>query len=372
MDAKRLLFPALVALVAGCAQRSLSTQVLPIAALPTHEVRPNAAPEQRGPADTNQIFRVDGRDDRKIIYRDNERENAPLTLLFLHGIGASKVAWKYVAPQFADRFRIISLDLLGHGDSDKPVEFSYSMAEQAGIIRKFIAARCLSNLVIIGHSYGAGVALESALPFLQSGNPWVNTAADGRAPIIRGLVAIDPAAVYFPKPSLLRLMSGTSVSLLDLLFSTDKRARLLLEVVFWDRPRIPPDLESEYDRIFRDPRTTDVYMWIADTELFRELRARQSQENRYRAIACPVLVLRGEHDRVVPPDVPDRLCRLLPDSRLETVSACGHSPAEEQPAETSARIQQFLTDRILASPMRVAAIPVAQVAGAAPVLSANP
>jgi pimeloyl-ACP methyl ester carboxylesterase len=252
------------------------------------------------------VFRVDGRDDRRIIYRDNEREDAPLTLLLLHGIGSSKVAWKYLAPAFDDRYRVVTLDLLGHGDSDKPVEFGYSMGEQADIIRKIIAERELSNLVLIGHSYGAGVALEIALSLMESGNPWMNTAADGRTPIIRGIVALDPCALQFPKPHLLTLMQGTSVSLLDLLFSTQKRARLVLEVVFWDRSRILPDLEAEYVRVFQDPRTSDVYSWIADKELFKELAARKGREGRYRAIVCPVLVLRGEHDRVGHRSVPRR------------------------------------------------------------------
>ncbi len=307
-----------------------------------------------------------------MVYRDNERSDAPATLLFLHGIGSSKVAWSYVAPVLGERYRVVTVDLLGHGDSDKPVEFGYSMSEQADIVRKFVHELGLSNVVLVGHSYGAGVALETALPMLESGNRWANTSADGRTSIVRGLVLLDPSALEFPKPSLWTLMDGTSVSLLDLLFSTDKRARLVLEVVFWDRTKIRPELEAEYARVFRDPRTSDVYSWIADKQLFKELTARRDREERYRGVVCPVLVMFGEHDRVVPRDVPERLCGLLPEAKCEPVPACGHSPAEEQPALTTARIEQFVQERVLAAPMRVAAAPVGATTGGGGGTAARP
>lgn len=292
------------------------------------------------------IFRVDGRDDRKLVYRDNDRTDAPLTLLFLHGIGSSKVAWKSVAPRFADQCRVISLDLLGHGDSDKPVEFGYLMSQQADLVRKFIAQLGLHDLVIVGHSYGGGVALETALAYLDSRNPDANVAGDGYSKILRGLVLLDPSALYFEKPGILELTKGTDVSLIEALLSSDSRARLLLEVAFKHNKNIPQDLYAEYARVFRDPRTTDVYLWIANHELFKELSARKGDDSRYRAITCPTLVLWGDSDRVVPREVFDRLCAVLPNATCALVSDCGHTPAEERPGETVVQIQRFLNNRI--------------------------
>ena len=66
----------------------------------------------------------------------------------------------------------------------------------------------------------------------------------------------------------------------------------------------------------------------------------------------------GEHDRVVPRDVPERLCGIMPEAHCEAIPACGHSPAEEQPTLTTERIEQFVNERVLAAPLRVAAAPV--------------
>ncbi len=292
------------------------------------------------------IYRVDGREDRKLVYRDNGRSDAPLTLLFLHGIGSSKVAWKSVAPRFADQCRVISLDLLGHGDSDKPVEFTYSMSEQADLVRKFIAQLGLHDVVLVGHSYGGGVALETAMGYLASENPHSNVADDGRTRTIRGLVLLDASALYFDKPGVFEVTSGSDVSFFEALLSTDARARMLLEVAFKHRENIPPDLYAEYARVFRDPRTTDIYLWIANHELFKELSARKGNDDRYRAINCPTLVLWGEQDRVVPRDVFTRLCATLPDVTCELVADCGHTPAEERPGETVVQIQRFLNNHV--------------------------
>ena len=70
--------------------------------------------------DLNRIFYLDGRDDRQIVYRDTETPAAPLTLLFVHGLSSSKGTWQFVSPAFEQEYRVILIDLLGHGDSSKP------------------------------------------------------------------------------------------------------------------------------------------------------------------------------------------------------------------------------------------------------------
>jgi pimeloyl-ACP methyl ester carboxylesterase len=140
--------------------------------------------------------------------------------------------------------------------------------------------------------------------------------------------------------------SASDVSFIEALLSTDARARMLLEVAFAHRENIPPDVYAEYARVFRDPRTTDIYLWIANHDLFKELSARKGDDSRYQAITCPTLVLWGEQDRVVPRDVFTRLCSTLPDATCELVADCGHTPAEERPGETVLQIQRFLNNHV--------------------------
>src|SRR5437588_3851223 len=86
----------------------------------------------------NQYYRIRGHSDWQLVFRDKGPRDAPLTLLFLHGAASSKYSWVEVASRLEDRHRVILVDLLGHGDSSKPLEFSYHMEDQAAIIRDFI------------------------------------------------------------------------------------------------------------------------------------------------------------------------------------------------------------------------------------------
>ncbi|GAG49449.1 unnamed protein product, partial [marine sediment metagenome] len=135
-------------------------------------------------------FYLDGRDDRRICYRDSRTPNASLTLLFVHGVASSKGTWQFIAPEFEPDHRVILIDLLGHGDSSKPARHEYSMGAQGDLVRKFILEKDLQNVVVVGCSYGGGATLEAVLPLFRSGHT-------GR---IRGLVLIGAAALDFPPP----------------------------------------------------------------------------------------------------------------------------------------------------------------------------
>lgn len=290
----------------------------------------------------NQVFRADNRDDRKVIYRDLGRKDTGTTLLFVHGMGSSKMVWYEVTPALEAGHRVITIDLLGHGDSDKPLhDVSYSMGYQASIVRQLILELGLSNVVLVGHSYGGGTVLEAARSFVGTGNAHTNLAADGR-PIIMGLVLVAPSAVWFPKPDTLHLAQGASCSLLEALFSKDAATRIVVESSYWDKKRVKEEFVAEYKRIYRDDAAAIVFARISDHHLWPELAARKPHEARYTRLACPVLLVWGEHDPIVPRSVLERLETLLPNRRRVLIPACGHSPPTEQPAALTSAIGQFV------------------------------
>ena len=86
-------------------------------------------------------------------------------LVLLHGLASSCRIWDFVAPLLAERFRVFALDQRGHGLSDKPG--SYSFAEVTTDLAGFIEALGLERLVIAGHSWGAGVALQFAADYSE-------------------------------------------------------------------------------------------------------------------------------------------------------------------------------------------------------------
>ena len=95
-------------------------------------------------------------------YRDWGGTGRPVVLL--HGLASSCHIWDLVAPQLAEAFSVIAVDQRGHGLSDKP-ESGYDFATVGRDLLGVIRARGLERPVIVGHSWGADVALEFAVAF---------------------------------------------------------------------------------------------------------------------------------------------------------------------------------------------------------------
>ena len=82
-------------------------------------------------------------------------------VVLLHGFLENKTMWKDLAPKLAEKNRVISIDLLGHGDSDC-LGYVHSMEENAEIVKAVLSNLKIRKTIIIGHSMGGYVALAFA------------------------------------------------------------------------------------------------------------------------------------------------------------------------------------------------------------------
>ena len=98
-------------------------------------------------------------------YRDWGGTGRPVVLL--HGLASSCHIWDLVAPNLAEDFSVIAVDQRGHGLSDKP-ESGYDFASVGRDLLGVIQARELERPVIVGHSWGADVALEFAVAYPEN------------------------------------------------------------------------------------------------------------------------------------------------------------------------------------------------------------
>ena len=87
-------------------------------------------------------------------------EGSPVVLL--HGLASTCRIWDFVAPLLASDFAVIAVDQRGHGDSGKP-EQGYDFASVSGDVAALLAGRGIERPVLVGHSWGADVALELAV-----------------------------------------------------------------------------------------------------------------------------------------------------------------------------------------------------------------
>ena len=98
----------------------------------------------------------------KIFCKD---EGSGPVLLFIHGFPTSSWDWHLLWPIFSRTHRVVTLDMLGFGFSDKPENFQYSVTEQAKLIEDVLENMRIDRVSIIAHDYGDSVAQELLVRF---------------------------------------------------------------------------------------------------------------------------------------------------------------------------------------------------------------
>lgn len=97
-------------------------------------------------------------------YYDSQAPGSAPIVLLLHGLGSSTLDWADQLPALTPLYKVLLIDLRGHGKSEKPAG-PYSIKQMAGDIAKLTESLNLSNLHIVGLSMGAQVALQLALDY---------------------------------------------------------------------------------------------------------------------------------------------------------------------------------------------------------------
>ena len=147
-------------------------------------------------------------------------EGRPVVLL--HGLASSCRIWDFVAPILAQDFSVIAVDQRGHGDSGKPND-GYDFASVSSDAAMLLEGRGLHRPVVVGHSWGADVALELAVaqPELVQGIVFVD---GGTIDASARYDALDDALVQMAPPD----FSGvTAAQFLDRVRSGGQWATLI-------------------------------------------------------------------------------------------------------------------------------------------------
>ena len=98
--------------------------------------------------------------DSGIISNKVQKSQIQETLVILHGYPTSSFDYYKVLPKLSKHYRVIIHDHLGFGFSDKPLDYSYSLIEQADVSLQLWKQLGLKNVTLFAHDYGTSVATE--------------------------------------------------------------------------------------------------------------------------------------------------------------------------------------------------------------------
>ncbi len=269
----------------------------------------------------------------EVCIRYERQGRGPIPVLLLHGFAASRATWDDLRELFPlDRYTLYLIDLKGFGRSSKPPNGDYGPVEQGAILLAFLSELQLTNVILVGHSYGGTVALMALLMARRSA--WRE--------LFAGAVLMGVPAWPQHLPRFFRYLKAPFLgSLLLHLLPNRYVVTRALESVYFDRKLADDRHRKRYADCFRGEGTVSALVRTA-----RQMVPEKWEEfcAEYPALETPLLLLWGREDRVVRLRQGERLRATVPGARLEVISHCGHNPHEEHPEEAWNIIRRFLEE----------------------------
>ena len=268
-------------------------------------------------------------DGARVHYQEFGDASKP-PIILIHGYTASVYVWKTSAPMLAEAgFRVIAVDLLGFGYSEKPSWFDYSIQSQARMLSRFMNRLGIGRATLVGSSYGGAVALTLTLDYPET---------------VGKLVLVDAVCNDRPKNHpILRLAAIRGVGEVITPFLLDSKAFL--------RKRMQGTLakanhhlitEDRIDSIRRPLFAADGHRSVLATS--RNWHANRIEEDAH-LINQPTLIIWGEQDTVIPIKNGYRLHEEILNSRFVVLKDCGHIPHEERSELFTELVTEFCRDK---------------------------
>ena len=252
-------------------------------------------------------------------------------MVFVHGLSGSWQNWLENLPHFAERHRVVAMDLPGFGESAMPAD-RISISAYGRWVDELLERLGIDEPVVVGNSMGGFIGAELAIAFPRRVRRLVLVSAAGltvehqRNERILGLLRRYDRQ--------LSLWAGWLGSKSETLSRRVRTRRALLNVVVYAPEKLPAPLMSQQLMGSGKPGFVDALDALTDYPI----------RDRLSRIGCPTLIVWGDRDRLVPVRDAFEFERLIPDARKVIYRDTGHVAMLERPAAFNALVDQFLAE----------------------------
>lgn len=255
---------------------------------------------------------------------DNEKQEAP-TLVFLHGFTGTLYSWKSVWQKLQSTYRIIALDLVGHGETTAPENVElYTMEHQIALLEELFGYLKLQQIILVGYSMGGRIALSYALAYEERLQALVLESASP------GLKTLEER----------QMRRGADAKLADEI----ERNGIVAFVNKWENiPLFATQqyLHEEVRNEIRQERLSQQASSLANSLRKIGTGSQPSNWDDLKSLTCPVLLITGELDKKFM-TLGQEMENILKKGAHQTIVGTGHAIHVEKPTVFATMIEEYL------------------------------
>lgn len=270
--------------------------------------------------------------------RDEGKRDGP-ALVLLHGSNASLHTWEPWVARLGTKYRIISLDQIGHGLTGPNPTGQYDGAAFVGTLDALLVKLGVRRFALAGNSMGGYVAWEYTLAHPDKVTHLILVDAGGPPD--------DPGKKL---PIGFRIARTPVLNKIALVITPRSLFEKSLRQTVSDPALVTPAMIDRYWELNRYPGNRQ-----ATGDRFAQYGARQTNIARLGEIRAPTLILWGAEDRLIPVSGADWFAARIPGSVKIVYPKVGHIPMEEAADRSAADVDAFLS-KPLASPAKLPSI----------------
>jgi len=257
-------------------------------------------------------------------------------VVFIHGAGAWSGLWRETMTALAAAgYHCIALDIPPFGFSERPPTAAYGRADQAKRIIAALDTLNISKAILVGHSFGGGATVETALRIpdriqgmvlADVGNLGLNTQPANQPSALSAVLGVRPLRnVVIASTATNPLLSKTFLQtlILDPADATEARVQILQQ---------PLVLQNSTDTLGD---------WLLYTLTNQEVSLSSDPAN-YQTLAMPIRLIWGDNDTTIPLAEGEYLKSLLPNAELVIMKQVNHIPQIEDNPKFDALLLEFL------------------------------
>lgn len=262
-------------------------------------------------------FRADGHD---LVYY---RAGTGTTVLLVHGITTYSFIWRRIIPLLTPSFDVVAVDLLGCGDSDKPLNCSYALDAHAERLHALVTHLELKPFHFIGHDLGGGIGQIFAVHYPEQ---------------LLDLVLINSVAYdFWPVQPIIAMR--TPIIREILMAALDLGGfKMLVKRGIHHQERVTDELMELFVKPVRNSEGKKAFLHFArclDNHNLMDI------SDRLHALDLPVLIIRGDADPYLSATIAETLHRNLARATLLRIATGSHFVQEDEPDIVARAIIDF-------------------------------